>query len=314
MTEISVPDLSAPVRLDRFLVDSESVQNRSRAKVLIDAGCIRVGGKIRKAGFLVRGGELLCIEVPPFMGRGVLPEEIPLALLYLDDHIAAIDKPAGLVVHPAPGSWTGTLVNALLHHGIVPADGERPGIVHRLDKETSGVMVVARTSLALEALGRAFHDRLVEKVYLALVVGCPSTEEGWIDRPIGRHPSDRKRMSVNAPKGRSAKTRWRVLERFPAPGVSLVEAIPESGRTHQIRVHLASLGHPVLADPVYGSRRGRAWPPGGREGVIGRLGRQALHAVRISFDHPITGEPFEVSTDLPPDLAEVLDFLRIAAR
>ena len=218
----------------------------------------------------------------------------------------AVDKPAGMVVHPAPGARRGTLVAALAHRlGTIAGPGapDRPGIVHRLDRDTSGVMLVARTAAVLEGLARQFRDRTVEKRYLAVVRGRLAAASGTIDRPIGRHPRERKRMSVHSRRGRAAVTRWRVLERFR--GATLVRLAPETGRTHQLRVHLAALGHPIVGDRVYG-RPGR-----GGEGAL-TCARQALHAEEIRFAHPVTGAPVVVRAALPQGLESLLARLRQA--
>ncbi|MGH7804630.1 MAG: RluA family pseudouridine synthase, partial [Candidatus Binatia bacterium] len=264
-------------------------------------------GRTCKAGVVLRGGEALAIEADsrdaaPLRAE---PEDLPLAILHEDDWLLAVDKPAGMVVHPAPGSWHGTIVNALLHRGLVARGGgtdeERPGIVHRLDKETSGVLLVARTAEAHHALAVAFRERHVHKTYLAIVLGEPASDSGVITWAIGRHPHNRQRMSIRARRSRDAKTTWRVLERFG--DAALVEVAPETGRTHQIRVHLAALGHPVLADPVYGARGRRALPA---EGPGRELGRQALHAAAIDVPHPRTGERLYIRSPLPGDLAAIL--------
>jgi len=216
--------------------------------------------------------------------------------------VIAINKAPGMVVHPAPGRWQGTLVNALLHRwGRLPAsDDARPGIVHRLDRDTSGVMVIARTPAALEHLARQFHDRTVAKRYLAVVRGVVRRDELVIDAPIGRHPTERKKMSTRTRRGRAALTRVRVLERFA--GATLVEAAPETGRTHQIRVHLAACGHPIVGDAVYG---------GGRDPTVA-IARQALHAESLAVTHPQSGARLRVVAPLWPDMARLLVTLRTA--
>lgn len=290
-----------------FLVDGGLARTRSQAKSWIDAGRVLVEFAPRKAGFPLKGGEW--IELRELPAPRMLPaaEDLPLSVLYEDEEVAAIDKPPGMVVHPAPGSWTGTVVNALLHRRLVsPALGqERPGIVHRLDKETSGVLLVARTAHAQEALSRAFHDRRVKKTYLAIVLGVPRTVQGVLEWSIGRHPHQRKRMSIHSRSGRVARTAYRRLEAFRT--LALLELDPETGRTHQIRVHLAAMGHPVLGDPLYGARSGRARPPRG----LGRdFLRQALHASQIEFPHPTSGARIRVRAPLPGDMRALLEQLR----
>ena len=295
------------MRLDVFLQQSGAAPTRSQAKAWIDAGRVVVDGQSRKAGFLLGGGESVAIDEPEIVGGAPEPQDLPLRILYEDEEVVAIDKPPGIVVHPAPGSWRGTIVNALLHRNLVAAetDDERPGIVHRLDKETSGVLVVARTARAHATLARAFHDRRVKKTYLAVVLGTPRAASGTIDWSIGRHPHERRRMSIHSRRPRVASTHYTVVESFGA--LSLVRAEPETGRTHQIRVHLAALGHPVLADPLYGARKGRALPVSG----VGRdFPRQALHAAAIEFAHPASGTRLRLEAPVPPDMAALFGALR----
>lgn len=302
-----MPTLPIATRLDVFLVAGGITRTRSQAKSWIDGGRVRVDGVVRKAGFLVAGGEQIAVVPAVEPPSQAAAEDLPLDVLYEDEELVAIDKPPGMVVHPAPGSWTGTVVNALLHRRLVsPAAGDdRPGIVHRLDKETSGVLVVARTPRALEVLGRAFHDRRVKKVYHAIVLGTPSPARGVIEWSIGRHPHERRRMSIRSRSARAARTRYQIVESFGT--LALLQLEPETGRTHQIRVHLAALGHPVLADPVYGSRKGRALPA---RGAGREFPRQALHAAEIEFPHPATGETIRIESPLPIDMRALLDELR----
>jgi 23S rRNA pseudouridine1911/1915/1917 synthase len=300
-------------RLDRFLATLPDVGTRSQAKQLVDAGRIAVDGDPRKAGFVVRAGMRVTVELPVADATTVAAEALPLVVLYEDAALLAIDKPAGMVVHPAPGTRSGTVVNALLHRlGALDGVGaaERPGIVHRLDKDTSGVLLIARTVAALEALARQFRARTVEKRYVALVHGTVRPDHGTVDRPIGRDPRDRKRMSVRAPRGRSAVTRFTVRERLPR--ATLLDVAPETGRTHQIRVHLASIGHPIVGDAVYGGRRRRADDEAGT--ALASCPRQALHAARLVVAHPLDGRRLVLEAPLPPDLAGVLNALRKTAR
>jgi 23S rRNA pseudouridine1911/1915/1917 synthase len=304
---------AAGERLDRFLTTRAAIGTRSRVKQLVDAGCVRVDGAVRKAGFVLRAGMRVVVDVPAPPPSAIEPEALPLTVLYEDADLLAIDKPPGMVVHPAPGARRGTVVNALLHRTrAIAAVGEasRPGIVHRLDKDTSGVLLVARTPEALEGLARQFRARSIEKHYVALVHGAMRAEQGTIDRAIGRDPRDRKRMSVRSRRGRSALTRWTVRERLP--GATLLDVLIETGRTHQIRVHLASAGHPLVGDGVYGGRR-RA---GVREAsdVIAACPRQALHAARLACVHPRSGERLLLEAPLPPDLVAVVEGLRKVAR
>jgi len=306
-----VPRLDVPTRLDVFLVASGTTLTRSQAKNWIDAGHVRVNGLARKAGFLLIGGESLEIARPAPKPSVLEPEDLPLRVLYQDEHVIAIDKPAGMVVHPAPGARQGTVVHALLHRGLVSSEGstERPGIVHRLDKETSGVLLVARHERAQLALSRAFGDRRIHKTYLALVLGAPRGAAGSLEWPIGRHPHERQRMSIRSRSPREARTRYAVLERFH--DLSLLRLEPETGRTHQIRVHLSAMGHPVLGDALYGARKGRALPARGP----GRaFARHALHAAELELTHPITGETLRLVAPIPDDMNGLLRELRRGER
>jgi 23S rRNA pseudouridine1911/1915/1917 synthase len=295
-----VTPAAAGVRLDVLLAGADLGLSRSRARQLVDGGHVTVGGRRRKAGYLVRAGEQVAVDIvaaPAY--EAAAPEALPLEVLYEDAVLIAINKAPGMVVHPAPGRWTGTLVNALLHRwGPLPArDRTRPGLIHRLDRDTSGVIVVARTGAALEHVARQFHERTVDKRYLAIVRGVPRRDELVVDAAVGRHPTDRKRMSTRARVGRRAVTRVRVLERFRS--TALVEARPETGRTHQIRVHLAAAGHPIVGDQVYGRVRAHAL-----------LARQALHAAVLTITHPVRGERLTIRAPLWPDVAALLEQLR----
>jgi 23S rRNA pseudouridine1911/1915/1917 synthase len=303
----------AGARLDRFLATVSGLGTRSQVKHLVDAERVVVDGVARKAGFVVKAGMTVTVDVPAPVPLTVDAEALPLVVLYEDPVLLAIDKPAGMAVHPAPGTRRGTVVNALLHRlaGIAGVGAaERPGIVHRLDKDTSGVLLVARTTEALEALARQFRARTVEKRYVALVHGTVRGDRGVVERPVGRDPRDRKRMSVRSTRGRAAVTRYAVRERFP--GATLLDVAPETGRTHQIRVHLASIGHPVVGDAVYGGRRRgtvRETSP-----ILAACPRQALHARRLVVAHPTSGAPLTLESPLPTDLRTVVDGLRKVAR
>lgn len=299
-----VPAEAAGERLDRFLAASSGL-TRARIQALIAGGQVRVGEGPRKASALLRGGEQITLTLPPLEPSDLTPEPIPLDVLYEDADLLVINKPAGLVMHPAGGRRTGTVVNALLHHcpdlrGI--GGVERPGLVHRLDKDTSGCLVVAKTAAAHEELSRQFSARQVRKTYLALVRGSLRERSGRITVPIGRQLRHRKKMGVRTARGREAATAFRVLRDLP--GATLLEVTPETGRTHQIRVHLAHLGHPVVGDALYGGRREQR----AREGGGGPVApRQLLHAWRIAFTHPRTGAGVAVEAPPPADLRPYLE-------
>ena len=293
-------------RLDRFLETLLEGLSRSRIKALIEEGRVKIQGeKAKKGGQRVRTGDVVEVTIPPPKTLELVPVEMQLDILYEDEHLLVLDKPAGLVVHPAPGHQNDTLVNALLAHckdlkGIGGA--ERPGIVHRLDKDTSGVLVIAKDEETHRGLVEQFKQREVEKVYLALIYGTPHPSKGTIRAPIGRHPIHRKKMAV-VEKGREALTCYRVLA--SGKGISLVEVKIETGRTHQIRVHMHHIGHPVVGDPVYKGKSFRHLSPSLKE-TIKALGRQALHHHRMRFTHPVTGEEMTFVSPLPKDMLNVL--------
>lgn len=296
-------------RIDHFLSESDLHLSRSQAKHLIEQKHILLNQGVTKPSARLKSGDVISGTLPQPRSLSLIPESIPLAVLYEDASIIVIDKPPGMVVHPAPGNPSGTLVNALLSHckDLSGINGAlRPGIVHRLDKETSGVMVVAKDDEACHHLTRQFKNRRVEKVYLAIVHGNMKQNEGLIDAPIGRHPDQRKKMSIRTSRGRAALTRWKVMERFGA--FTLLEIHPQTGRTHQIRVHLTSMGHPLLGDPLYG-RKGVVQDQKMRE-CIKRMNRQALHALQLEFDHPCTGERIQFIAPIPQDMNETLECLR----
>jgi 23S rRNA pseudouridine1911/1915/1917 synthase len=295
-----VAEGEAGQRLDLAVASLAGV-SRSQARRWIDAGRVRVNDREGAASQRVQTGDMVEAIPPEPEPSPLVPEPIPLVVLHEDADVVVIDKPAGLVVHPAPGHPGGTLVNALLHRcrdlsgvgGVL-----RPGIVHRLDRGTSGVLVVAVSDEAHRHLSAQFHDHRVERIYRTLVRGVPREEEGRVDLPIGRHARDRKRMSVRAPVAREARTAWRVTRRFPKSDRSWLEVRPETGRTHQIRVHLAAAGLPIVGDPVYGRR--------GRTSLDTRLQRPALHAAVLGFTHPRSGERLRFEAPLPEDLVVAL--------
>ena len=287
---IDPPD--AGTRIDQFLAARVPELSRSRIQDLVKAGHVRVNGRETKASTRLRGGDRVTLDEPPVVAASTVAEDIALDVLYEDGDLIVLNKPAGLVVHPAAGHWSGTLVNALLHHcqGLSQIGGEeRPGIVHRLDKETSGCLVAAKNDAAHRALTRQFAGREVTKIYLALATGKFRETSGILEGAIGRHPIHRKKMTVlTGERGRAARTDYRVL-RTVAAG-TLVECTLHTGRTHQIRVHLKHLGHPLVGDEVYGRRAG--------------FERQMLHAWKLGFTHPSSGERLNFTAPIPHDFVE----------
>jgi len=285
--------------------------SRSRVQRLLEEGRVRLAGRSARASTRLRAGEAIALEVPPPEPSGLEAQDLPLTVLYDDPDLLVLDKAAGMVVHPARGSPRSTVVNALLFR-LSGGSGAPPrlGLVHRLDKDTSGCLVVARTEVALQALQAQWKGRTVEKIYLAICHGAlPAL--GRLDTPYGRHPRDRTRYTGRLEAGRRAITTWRVVERF-GRGASLAEVRLETGRTHQIRVHLAEAGHPLLADAAYGGTRREARLPA--EDPVRRaaaaVGRQALHAARLAFEHPRTGRRVSFEAPLPADLERALALLR----
>jgi len=310
---LDVPPHLRSGRLDRFLAEALPDLTRSQIKRLIDQGAVSLDGEAAKAGQQLRGGERISLVLPEPVPAKALPEPIPLSVLYEDEALIVVNKPAGLVVHPAPGHCGGTLVNALLYHcqDLAGIGGElRPGIVHRLDRQTSGVLVVSKHDQAHLALARQFKRHTIRRRYRALVHGLVEASRGTLDRQIGRHPVHRKKMSVHCRQGRRAVTHWQVLRRFEQDRLSLLELSLETGRTHQIRVHLSALGHPVVADPLYGNPRLERGRSDTRlEGLIRELDRHFLHARLLGFEHPETGEYLELQAPMPPELQTILDYL-----
>ena len=301
-------------RLDTVVAAHLPDCSRSLAVNLITNLQILVDNQAKKPGYRVKCGDKILGRIPDPVQTEYKPEPIPLQILYQDSHIVALNKQAGMVVHPAAGHSRGTLVNALLYHcpDLEGIGGEiRPGIVHRLDKGTSGTMVVAKNADALENLAGQFKHRTIQKIYLALVYGELRTDEGTITLPIGRHPVHRKRMSTVSRKGRSAETVWRVRKRFP--GITLLELTLKTGRTHQIRVHCATMDHPIVGDPVYRSRK---WLKDSAKyfsresssmfSALKSVPRQMLHAWRLGLTHPHTGERMTFESPIPPDMAELM--------
>ena len=307
-SEIITGTILSPARLDKALADATGM-SRSRVQGLIDEGRVDVAGKTATSASMKVAAETpFRIIIAAAMPAQALPEAIPLTIAYEDQHLIVIDKAAGMVVHPAVGNITGTLVNALLHHCRGNLSGingvARPGIVHRIDKDTSGLLVVAKSDAAHEGLAVQFAAHTVHRRYLAVCAGHPSPSEGTINARVGRSDADRKKMTVlpnNSSRGKTAITHYKVLERFEH--AALIECRLETGRTHQVRVHCASIGHALVGDPAY-ARIPKALRP-----VVEQLGfaRQALHAAELGFIHPLTGEMLHFRSDLPPDMRELID-------
>ena len=281
-------------RLDRYIGEKIPGLSRTSAKKLIDDGFITVNGQVVKSSLKLNAGDRLNVVIPPPEPRSLAPEEMPLNIIYEDDDLLVVDKPAGMTVHPAPGHPAHTLVNALLaRFPQLPSSGDRmrPGIVHRLDKDTSGLILIAKNRKALGRLADQFKARTVDKTYMVLVKGHLSPERGFIDAPVGRHPGNRKKMAVVA-RGREARTEYRVIRYIG--NCTLLEAKPETGRTHQIRVHLAAIGYPVVGDATYGVKTEFLW-------------RQFIHAHRLGFKLPSGGSYVEFTSELPADLERALE-------
>ncbi|HEY6066172.1 MAG TPA: RluA family pseudouridine synthase [Thermoanaerobaculia bacterium] len=305
---------SEGTRLDLFVAATCSDLSRSRIQKLIAEGAVRLGGHPVKPSHVVRAGDEVEVEVPEPRSSVVEAEEIPLSILYEDEHLLAIDKPAGLVVHPSPGHDSGTLVNALLHHvrDLAGIGGEmRPGIVHRLDRDTSGVLLVAKTDRAHASLSRQMRKRAIEKEYVAVVAGLPKVRKGEVALAIGRDPRDRKKMRAfradAAPAAaREARTLYAIEREWPALGIAVLRCRLVTGRTHQIRVHLAAAGLPVVGDPVYGRPRYDRIRDLSLRRTFEDFPRQALHAERIGFRHPATNEPVRIVAPVPQDMRDLI--------
>ncbi|MFR5851333.1 MAG: RluA family pseudouridine synthase [Oscillospiraceae bacterium] len=297
--ELTAATEHAGVRLDAFL-SADGALTRSQAARLIAEGRVRVNGKPAAKSARLSGGETVTVDVPQLRETALPPQDIPLDVVYEDDDVIVVNKPTGLVVHPAPGHPDGTLVNALLHHcgdSLSGIGGEkRPGIVHRIDRDTSGLIIAAKNDAAHLALSAQLKDHSLSRTYECLVTGNMKQDSGTVDAPIGRSSADRKKMAV-VPTGRRAVTHWEVVARYP--GVTHLRCRLETGRTHQIRVHMAYIGHPILGDTVYGAKK----PVPGLTG-------QCLHATGLRFVHPRTGEPVELHCPLPPEFSAMLQKLQ----
>jgi len=309
---LTVNALPAPTRLDVYLAEELPEITRSRIKGLVEKGLVLVNGRSVKAGYKLKAGDSISVTVPEAQEPGVLPEEIPLDILYEDDDIIVVNKQSGLPVHPGAGRQTGTLVNALVNHTdrLSTAGGPlRPGIVHRLDMDTTGALVVARNNAAHQDLCAQFKAHTTVRKYLALVLGSVKVDEGVVDMPLGRSLSDRKKISPRSRKKRRAVSEFTVLKRYP--GMTLLEVMPKTGRTHQIRVHLAAMGRPVVGDRVYGVGK-KELPSRLSKEVADRvqqMDRQCLHAMVLGITHPSTGEYMEFCAPLPQDMAALIEFL-----
>ena len=297
--ELTAATEHAGVRLDAFL-SADGALTRSQAARLIAEGRVRVNGKPAAKSARLSGGETVTVDVPQLRETALPPQDIPLDVVYEDDDVIVVNKPTGLVVHPAPGHPDGTLVNALLHHcgdSLSGIGGEkRPGIVHRIDRDTSGLIIAAKNDAAHLALSAQLKDHSLSRTYECLVTGNMKQDSGTVDAPIGRSSADRKKMAV-VPTGRRAVTHWEVVARYPS--VTHLRCRLETGRTHQIRVHMAYIGHPILGDTVYGAKK----PVPGLTG-------QCLHATGLRFIHPRTGEPVELHCPLPPEFTAMLQKLQ----
>ena len=311
MPEIVVDSEKKGTRLDQFIASVADI-SRSQAKNLIEDGEVSIDGKIvKKPSYKVKEGETVSFEIPEPVPLDLQPEDIPLDVVYEDKDVIVINKPAGLVVHPAPGHYSGTLVNALLYHvkDFQGINGTlRPGIVHRLDKDTAGLLVVAKNDVAQQSLIEQFKNRTVGRFYRALILGIPEKDHDRIVIPIGRDKFDRKKFSPNTTSPKEAITNYWVLEKFPEHNVSDIKCKLETGRTHQIRVHMSHIGHPLLGDRTYGYKPSRIKDETLRE-LIEEMGMHALCAYYLGFKHPTTGEWMEFEIPLPEGMKKIIDYL-----
>ena len=304
--EFVVSAAEAGVRLDHYLASRQLPHTRSQLKRFIDGGACLVDQVVARPAKKLSAGEVVRLTPPPAEPSRAMAEQIPLSILFEDEHLIVVDKPSGMVVHPSAGHSSGTLVNALLGHCQLPPGGDplRPGIVHRLDKDTSGVMVASKSDTAQAGLASLFASHEIQRRYLVLVSGRLPGQEGVCDTLHGRHPHHRKRFCSKVNRGKRAVTHWRVLERLA--GATMAEARLETGRTHQVRVHFCDMGHPVLGDPLYG--RAPAHKLAREQGRL--LGRQALHARELGFVHPISGQQLLFASEPPEDMRAVIEALK----
>lgn len=315
--EFAVKGRMAGKRIDAYLASRYPDYSRSVIQKVIDAGAVHVNGQVVKASYKVRIDDLIRVWLPELADDAPTPEDIPLTIAYEDDAFVIVDKGPGMVVHPAKGHWAGTLVNALQFHfdQLSSLGGEnRPGIVHRLDRDTSGLLIVAKDDRAHRLLARQFEERTIKKEYQAIVSGVPSRDSDYVERTIGFHPTHREKMAIRLPEdgGKEAVTYYEVIERFDRH--AFVRCQPATGRTHQIRVHLAHIGHPIIADKLYSGRDrltvGDILGADAPEGDRVLIERQALHAHALKLVHPVSGEPLNFTAPLPADIAGTLEFLR----
>ncbi len=300
--EFEVDPGFSDIRIDRFLAEIYPENSRSFFQKLIKSGNVTVNGSpVSKNSVIVQDGDLIGVTVPASVSVDILPEDIPLDILYEDDDVLIVNKPKDMVVHPSAGHYSGTLVNAVMYHcrdHLSGINGEiRPGIVHRIDKDTTGALIICKNDSAHQKIAAQIKEHSVTRRYLGVITGHLKDDTGVVDAPIGRHPTNRKKMAVNPQNGRRAVTHYKVLEEYP--GYSLVQFELETGRTHQVRVHMAHLGHPLLGDEVYGFASSKF-----------RLQGQVLHAQTIGFIHPTTGEYMEFSAELPEYFTKLLEVLR----
>jgi 23S rRNA pseudouridine1911/1915/1917 synthase len=311
---LTVAPSQAGLRLDRWLADSLPDMSRSRLQALIEQGMLRSGeAVVDNASRKVKADELFALTVPPPEPAAPQAQEMALDIVYEDEDLIVLDKPAGLVVHPAPGSPDSTLVNALLHHCAGSLSGiggvKRPGIVHRIDKDTSGLLVVAKNDRAHHGLAAQFAEHSIERVYNAVVWGVPLPRHGKIEGAIGRNPADRKKMAIVSGGGKSALTYFQVMEVF-GDYAALVECRLDTGRTHQIRVHMTSIGHPLVGDQLYGKGRLQGRAPEPAKSLLTAFPRQALHARTLGFDHPMTGKKLHFESKIPKDFNALINSLK----
>ena len=311
--QLLFPDDRPAERLDTFIAECLPDISRSQLKKLINSGQITLNGAATKASTKLKGGESIQVDLPPPEPIEALPEDIPLDVLYEDQDLIVINKPAGMVVHPAAGHSHGTLVNALLYHcqDLAGIGGDlRPGIVHRIDKDTAGVIVATKNDQSHQHLAAQFKDHSIKRRYLALVHGAPDKHSGTIDQPIGRHPTQRKKMSGKSRNSKRAVTHWKIIKEYNISRLSLLELQLETGRTHQIRVHFSEINCPLVADPLYGNRsRTIAIKDMELRQLIDRLPGQALHAQSLGFIHPRSGKYLEFFSEIPETLKNIITYL-----